>query len=127
MGLALAHLRIFATAAAARLTAPIEYCERFAISIVCAEMSAFYPSIARAVTALAGGYLLASLLSALLARLLPMAPVEATGLALVLSFGLYAAILLWVYAERRLGRALAIVWGGSLIAAGLLLATGWRP
>lgn len=81
----------------------------------------------RAATALLGGYAAAAALSTLAARLLPIARVEATVWAMLLSFALYAALGLWAFHEPRLGRVAAILWGGALFAAGAVLLLGMRP
>lgn len=71
----------------------------------------------RIVTAMAGGYGLASTVTALLARLLPGPPVEATFMATILSFAVMTAIVVCVFAARS---ALAVTgW-----VLGLALATG---
>nr|WP_298721405.1 hypothetical protein [uncultured Steroidobacter sp.] len=55
----------------------------------------------RLVAAVVGGYLLTSSLVALLALLLPMEPAEAVLTATMLSFAIYAAIVLSVFAARN--------------------------
>lgn len=79
----------------------------------------------RVVAAVAGGYAVASGLAALAAVALPaarlMARSEAVVLASMLAFPVYLALLIWAFADRRLGRlclALAVAgaasWGGAL-------------
>lgn len=80
----------------------------------------------RALTSFAGGWAWTSAATTLLARLWPGARVDATAWALVLSFGLYAAVLLWVWAEPRLSRVLAGVWGGAGLLAGAAALAGVR-
>ncbi|MGP1717614.1 MAG: hypothetical protein ACTS9Y_10595 [Methylophilus sp.] len=54
----------------------------------------------RILAAIIGGYALTSALSVLLALLLPVSRSEATLAATMLSFVLYAAVVLWVFAAR---------------------------
>ena len=79
----------------------------------------------RIVAAVGGGYAVASGLAALAAVGLPAAQLmprsEAVVLASMLAFLVYLVLLIWAFADRRLGRlclALAIVgvasWGGAL-------------
>jgi len=72
--------------------------------------------VARCLTALAGGYAAAAAAASLVARLLPVAPVEATVWGMILSFPLYAAVGLWAFHEHRLGRVATVVWGTALAA-----------
>jgi hypothetical protein len=81
----------------------------------------------RVVTALVGGYAAAGAAAALVARLLPIARIEATSWAFLLSFVLYGAIGLWALHERRLAVAAAAVWGTAAVAGGVALALGVRP
>jgi hypothetical protein len=81
----------------------------------------------RCVTALVGGYGAAAVLATLLARLLPGDRAEATTWGLILSFLLYAAIGLWCFHERRLGRIVMVTWGIALAGAALLWWLGVRP
>lgn len=55
----------------------------------------------RILAAIIGGYALTSALSVLLALLLPVSRSEATLAATMLSFALYAAVVLWVFAARN--------------------------
>lgn len=82
---------------------------------------------ARAITALVGGYAASSGLSALLARLLPVARVEATGWALILSFLFYVVIGLWCFHEPRLARVAGLVWGLAALSTGAAMLLGLRP
>lgn len=82
---------------------------------------------ARAITALVGSYAAASGLAALLARLLPVARVEATGWALILSFLFYAVIGLWCFHEPRLARVAGLVWGLAALSTGAAMLLGVRP
>ncbi|MEH3048646.1 iron transporter [Sphingomonas adhaesiva] len=81
---------------------------------------------ARCATALVGGYAAAAVLATLLARLLPIARVEATLWGMILSFLFYAVIALWCFVEPRLWRAAALVWGVALPGALLLWWLGVR-
>lgn len=82
---------------------------------------------ARVATALFGGYAAASAIAALVARLLPIARVEATVWAMILSFLLYAAIALWCFHEQRLARVAGLVWGSAAVAIAAALLLGVRP
>jgi hypothetical protein len=81
----------------------------------------------RSVTALVGGYVAAAVLATLIARLLPIACVEATSWGMILSFPIYASIALWCFHEHRLLRVTAAVWGVSTFGGGLLWLLGVRP
>lgn len=94
-----------------------------------AKQAAAWPGVARitarALTALLGGYAAASALASLLARLLPIAPAEASAWGMILSFLVYSGLALWAFHERRLVYVAAVLWGSALIAgaAALLLGT----
>ncbi|WP_354684605.1 DUF3649 domain-containing protein [Cupriavidus necator] len=72
----------------------------------------------RAVAAIAGGYLLAALVTAALSVTLPMARPDAVTAATLLSFAIYAAAAVWVFAVRSAWRA----WAGLALPALLLWA-----
>lgn len=82
---------------------------------------------ARAVTAFVGGYGATAGIAAVSARLLPVARAEATGWAMILSFLLYAALLLWAFHERRLARVALAIWGTAILSATALWLLGVRP
>ncbi|MFY9479798.1 MAG: DUF3649 domain-containing protein [Aquabacterium sp.] len=65
----------------------------------------------RALAAIGGGYVLAALSAAALAVSLPLARVDATLTATMLSFLVYACAVVWVFAARTAGRA----WLGLLV------------
>lgn len=81
---------------------------------------------ARCVTALVGGYGAAAALASLVARLLPIAPVEATAWGMTFSFLVYASLGLWAFHEPRLGRVAIALWGGAALIAGFLSLLGPR-
>lgn len=83
--------------------------------------------MARAVTALVGGYAAAAGLATVAARLLPGSPVEATAWGMILSFLVYAVIGLWAFHERRLGVVLPAIWGVAALACGAVWVLGVRP
>jgi len=88
---------------------------------------AVVPMIARIGTALVGGYVLASAVATLIARLLPVDRAEATSWGMILSFLVYAIAVLWSFHEPRVMRVMLGIWGGS-VAIGLALALlGVRP
>jgi len=73
---------------------------------------------ARALAAIAGGYALAALATAVLALYLPMARHDAVTTATLLSFAIYAGAAVWVFAVRSAWRA----WAGLALPAALLSA-----
>lgn len=82
---------------------------------------------ARAFTALFGGYAAAAALTALLARLLPGPPVEASTWGMIVSFLLFAGLGLWAFHERRLAYVAGLLWGAALLAGGVVMLLGARP
>jgi hypothetical protein len=82
---------------------------------------------ARCASALIGGYAAASGLASLLARLLPVARVEATSWGMILSFPIYAGLLLWAFHEPRLSRVVAALWGSAAACAAAVIVLGPRP
>lgn len=74
---------------------------------------------ARIMTAIVGGYAAASGIAALCARLAPIDRAEATAWAMIFSFAVYAALILWAFHEPRLARVAAVVWGLALANGGL--------
>jgi Protein of unknown function (DUF3649) len=75
----------------------------------------------RAVAAILGGYVLTALATATIAVFLPLLPAEASLAATMLSFALYACIVLWVFATRSARRA----WAGIALSALVLAALLW--
>jgi hypothetical protein len=95
-------------------------------------MSTFHASRAampaRCLTAIVGGYLLASLATVCLSYALPLPDPEAVLAASLCSFALYTAIIIWVFAVPDLGR----LWrhmavAGAALAALALLAHALEP
>jgi hypothetical protein len=82
---------------------------------------------ARCLTAFLGNYAFAATAASLAARLLPIARVEATAWAMILSFLLYAIVGLWCFAEARLARVAGVVWGGALLMGAAVWWIGVRP
>lgn len=80
----------------------------------------------RAATALIGGYAAAAALATLLARVLPVARVEATLWGMILGVACYAVVGLWSFHEPRVGRVVATVWGIALGAGALVWLLGVR-
>lgn len=81
----------------------------------------------RCASALLGAYAAASGLSTLLARLAPIARVEAAAWGQVVSFALFAVLGLWAFAEPRLARAAGVIWGLAALSIAATLALGVRP
>ena len=75
---------------------------------------------ARAVAAIFVGYLLAALVTAVLARVLPGSPVEATIAATTLSFAVYAAVAVWCFGDPKTWRVWLGLAGGCASLAALL-------
>lgn len=71
--------------------------------------------------AIFGGYALASGATVFLGAVLPMVRAEAVLAATLLSFALYTAAAIWVFAARDLKRA----WLGLLLPALALALAGW--
>lgn len=76
---------------------------------------------ARAVAAILVGYLFAALSTAVLARLLPGGPEEATIAATLLSFAVYATVVVWCFADPKTWR----VWLGLIAGCALLGGVLW--
>ncbi len=84
--------------------------------LVLSRLRRIGPLVSRIVAALFGGYALAALTSvAMLA--LPMSKPEAVLAGMLLSFIVYTAAVIWVFAVRSARRA----WAGLLVAAAPLL------
>ncbi|MCL1145420.1 hypothetical protein AB4298_18475 [Shewanella sp. 10N.261.52.F9] len=60
----------------------------------------------RALSAIFAGYLVAATLSALLAMVLPLSPVDSTLTAMMLSFSAYAGAGIWAFSVKNQWRAL---------------------
>ncbi|MBB5607935.1 MULTISPECIES: DUF3649 domain-containing protein [unclassified Janthinobacterium] len=72
----------------------------------------------RSIAAIAGGYVLAALVTMLLSVCLPMARAEAVMTATLLSFAIYTCAVLWVFATGSALRAwLGLLIPGAVIAA----------
>lgn len=76
---------------------------------------------ARALAAIGGGYVLTSIVSALLALALPLPRADAVTIATLLSFVVYTCAILWVFATTSALRA----WGGILACSAVLGAILW--
>jgi hypothetical protein len=75
------------------------------------------------------GYLLTALATSCLARLLPTSRVEAATTGMLLSFALYAVILLWAFAAHNVVRLWLWLGGAGLVLGGILtlsILTGGR-
>lgn len=84
---------------------------------------------ARALGAIVGGYVVASLAVACLARTLPMAPAEASIAATLASFAIFAVIILAAFSARSVLRLWLWLGGAMLVLGGglwLSIATGGR-
>jgi len=79
----------------------------------------------RGLFALLGGYAIAALWCAVMARWLPMAPLDASLIATILSFLLYAGVAIWAFAARSwrrlsVGGAIAVLLGLALLKGAAL-------
>lgn len=77
--------------------------------------------LSRVLAAVIGGYAFATVLSILLSRLVPMPRAEAVATGMLLSFAIYAAAVLWVFAARTAYRA----WSGLLLPTMLCGLASW--
>lgn len=77
--------------------------------------------LSRVVAAIGGGYLLASLLSVVVARVMPLPHASAVMTGMLLSFLFYACAALWVFAARTARTA----WIGLIVPAILLALVAW--
>ncbi|WP_022962617.1 hypothetical protein [Halopseudomonas pelagia] len=75
----------------------------------------------RIAAAALGGYLLTSALTVLLALTWPLPQAYALAASTMLSFALYAAIIVWVFAARRLW----VVWLGLILTTAVCTALCW--
>ncbi|MGF7151254.1 hypothetical protein FHS96_004917 [Sphingomonas zeicaulis] len=82
-------------------------------------------SMAARLAAVPGGYALVSLVCACLARLLPAERVEAVTVSMLLSFLLYALILLGVFAARSVAKLWLWMASAAALAGAVLLASLW--
>lgn len=82
--------------------------------------------VVRCVTAFLGGYALTAATATLVARLLPIARVEATVWGMIPGFLLYAVVGLWCFHEPRLARVAGGVWGGAIVAGTAVWLLGVR-
>ncbi|HSX51675.1 MAG TPA: DUF3649 domain-containing protein [Cellvibrio sp.] len=64
----------------------------------------------RIVTAIFGGFALANTSGILLTYLLPMNKIDALTTSMLLSFGIYAGAVMWVFSHRSLFKSLAGIW-----------------
>lgn len=64
----------------------------------------------RVLTAIFGGFALANTSGILLTYLLPMNKIDALTTSMLLSFGIYAGAVIWVFSHRSLFKSLAGIW-----------------
>lgn len=77
----------------------------------------------RIVLAIPGGYAFASVWAFALGRVLPTPDVEASLIATMTSFAIYAAAVVWVFAARSAMRAM-VGLAATLVPAGLIILSG---
>jgi len=75
----------------------------------------------RVLAAVVGGYALTSVVTVLLALLWPLPKAEAVLASSMLSFALYAGVLVWIFAARRL----RVVWLGLILATAVCAGLSW--
>ncbi|MFC3606347.1 MULTISPECIES: DUF3649 domain-containing protein [Pseudomonadaceae] len=80
-----------------------------------------WPVISRILAAVLGGYLFTYAFTAALARLLPLAKVDALVVATLASFLVYTLAILWVFGCRSARRA----WAGLALALPLAVIGFW--
>jgi len=81
----------------------------------------------RCVTAVLGGYAASAGTATLIARVLPIARVEATIWAMIFCFLFYACLALWAFHEQRLLRVCVGIWGIAVATISLVLLLGVHP
>lgn len=86
--------------------------EVFQLGARCARRIA-WRMICRAAAAVLGGYALTATATLLAARVLPLPPVEAVTTAMMLSFALYAAIIIWAFTARSVRHVWLVLTIGS--------------
>jgi hypothetical protein len=77
--------------------------------------------LSRLCAAALGGYGVATLASILIARVLPLSEAQALGVGLLLSFVVYAGVVIWVFAAASALRAWVGVAAVSIVIAGVLI------
>lgn len=85
------------------------------------QSAAWRGVVARVLAAILGGYAVAYAFTAALARLLPLAKVDALIIASLLSFVIYTLAILWAFAARDAWRA----WAGMGVALPLAAIGFW--
>lgn len=80
--------------------------------------------IGRGSLALFGGYATAAIIGAALAHSLPLARLDATLIATILSFAIFTAAAIWAFAARSLGRGALGLMLVALAGFALLKASG---
>lgn len=79
------------------------------------------PVVQRAVAAVVGGYVLAVAFSIVVAACLPLPRFDAVMTAVLLSFVVYLAVILWAFAVR----SLRTMWRGVLLSTAVLGGVIW--
>lgn len=85
------------------------------------SLPVWVPVLSRVLAAILGGYVFSYALTAALARLLPLATVDALIVATLPAFVFYTLAVLWAFAARDAWRA----WAGMPLALPLLLIGFW--
>ncbi|XOZ32795.1 hypothetical protein ACMDCT_11290 [Halomonadaceae bacterium KBTZ08] len=75
----------------------------------------------RVLAAVIGGYTLTSAITVLLALVWPLPRAEAVAAATLLSFALYAVVILWIFSAQNL----RTVWGVLILATGASSVLAW--
>lgn len=75
----------------------------------------------RVLAAVLGGYALTSAATVLLAQVWPLPPAQAVAASTMLSFALYAGVIVWIFTAKRLGT----IWLGLVVATAVCAALSW--
>lgn len=67
--------------------------------------------------AIPAGYLLASIVTAALVRVVPVSPVEAVSIGFMSFFAIYAGLLLWAFGTQRPAR-MWLIWAAIAVVLG---------
>ncbi|MDO3382361.1 hypothetical protein [Gilvimarinus algae] len=77
--------------------------------------------LARVLTAALGGYLISACAGVFLSYALPLEPAQGVVAGALVSFALFTAIVMWVFAAASTRRALVWVWGVTGVSVALAL------
>jgi hypothetical protein len=81
---------------------------------------------ARAIAAVAGGYALASLSAVALTVILPLSRLDAVLTGMMVSFAVYAAAVIWVFAAPSAARAWGWMGAAAVVLASVAMLGHWH-